>query len=93
MGRSSVGRSLSEELDRLYLQLAENPWQLQRELQRWDKVHFSTDNHLSSPPLISCWLQGSKYVRAQMLKAFIVRNTHKTGPQLEKEFGNGMAGS
>jgi len=71
MGRSSVGRSLSEELDRLYLQLAENPWQLQRELQRWDK--------------------GSKYVRAQMLKAFIVRNTHKTGPQLEKEFGNGAS--
>ena len=24
-----------------------------------------------------------------MLKAFLTRNKHKTGPQLEKEFGNG----
>lgn len=34
-------------------------------------------------------MQGSKHVRVTMLKAFLVRNRHKTGPQLEKEFGNG----
>jgi len=67
----TVGKSLGEELDRLYMQLVDQPWQLQRELQRWDK--------------------GSKFVRAQMLKAFITRNTHKTGPQLEKELGNGAS--
>jgi len=58
-------------LGRLYNELSQTPWVLQRELQRWDK--------------------GSKHVRVQMLKAFLARNRHKTGPQLEKEFGNGAS--
>lgn len=66
-----MGKSLSDELQRLYTELSQSPWVLQRELQRWDK--------------------GSKHVRVQMLKAFLARNTHKTGPQLEKEFGNGAS--
>merc|ERR1711998_458330 len=37
------------------------------------------------------WDKGSKHVRVQMLKAFLARNRHKTGPQLEKEFGNGAS--
>lgn len=62
---------MSDELSRLYVELSECPWVLQRELHRWDK--------------------GSKHVRVQMLKAFLTRNRNKTGPQLEKEFGNGAS--
>jgi len=62
---------MNDELNRLYQELSNSPWVLQRELHRWDK--------------------GSKHVRVTMLKAFLVRNRHKTGPQLEKEFGNGAS--
>jgi len=67
----SVGKTMNDELHRLYVELSQSPWVLQRELQRWDK--------------------GSKHVRVQMLKAFLARNRHKTGPQLEKEFSNGAS--
>lgn len=71
LGGRSVGKSMNDELGRLYQELSQTPWVLQRELHRWDK--------------------GSKHVRVAMLKAFLTRNRHKTGPQLEKEFGNGAS--
>ncbi len=34
----AVGKSMNDELQRLYVELSKSPWVLQRELQRWDKV-------------------------------------------------------
>eukprot|EP00741_Cyanophora_paradoxa_P021106 tig00021346_g20371.t1 len=37
------------------------------------------------------WDRGSKHTRLRILQAFVARNKNKTGPQLEKEYGNGAS--
>ncbi|KAJ3124126.1 hypothetical protein HK100_011355 [Physocladia obscura] len=41
--------------------------------------------------LSKTWDQGNKYVREKILQEFVTSNRNKTGPQLEKELGNGAS--
>lgn len=41
--------------------------------------------------LLREWDQGKKEGRIKILRAFVARNQHKTGPELEMEYGNGAS--
>ena len=41
--------------------------------------------------LLREWDQGKKEARIKILRTFVARNQHKTGPELEMEYGNGAS--